>query len=43
MFLVTVPAADVSVIGRLSERDWREVQARLQTALAIDYPSIQET
>lgn len=36
MFLVTVPASDVSAIGRLSERDWHEVQARLRLAIAID-------
>lgn len=35
MFLITVPASDVSVIGRLSERDWHEVQARLRIAIAV--------
>lgn len=35
MFLVTVPASDVAKIGRLTERDWREVQARLHLALAV--------
>ena len=34
-FLATLPAATVAVIGHLSDRDWREVQARLRTALAI--------
>ena len=28
-------ASDVQMIGRLSDRDWREVQARLRLALAV--------
>jgi mRNA interferase MazF len=28
-------AADVSLIGRLSDRDWQEVQARLRLGLAV--------
>jgi mRNA interferase MazF len=35
-FLVTLPAFSVvSIIGRLSDRDWGEVQARLRVALAV--------
>jgi mRNA interferase MazF len=35
-FLVTLPAAAVaSVVGQLSDRDWREVQTRLRVALAV--------
>jgi mRNA interferase MazF len=35
-FLVTLPSASViAVIGQLSDRDWREVQARLRVALAV--------
>lgn len=34
-FLVTLPQASVRVIGRLSARDWQEIQARLRQALAI--------
>jgi mRNA interferase MazF len=35
-FLVTLPAAAVaSVVGQLSDRDWREVQSRLRGALAV--------
>lgn len=35
-FLVTLPAAAVaSVVGQLSDHDWREVQARLRVALAV--------
>jgi mRNA interferase MazF len=33
-YLATVPASSVTVIGRLSKRDWAEVQARLRLALA---------
>ncbi|MCX8102892.1 MAG: hypothetical protein N3E42_00400 [Candidatus Bipolaricaulota bacterium] len=33
--LVTLPQASVRVIGRLSTRDWQEIQARLRQALAI--------
>ena len=35
VFLTTQPASVVTVIGHLSERDWREVQARLHLGLAI--------
>lgn len=34
-FLFTKPAKQVVKIGRLSEADWREVQARLRLALEI--------
>jgi mRNA interferase MazF len=34
-FLVTIPAADIVSIGRLSDSDWQEVQARVRIALAI--------
>lgn len=34
-FLATLPSADVVVRGRLSDRDWLEVQARLRIALAV--------
>jgi len=34
-YLATVPAASVRAIGHLSDRDWAEVQARLQLALAV--------
>ncbi|NUQ39550.1 MAG: type II toxin-antitoxin system PemK/MazF family toxin [Caldilineales bacterium] len=36
-FLITVPREDiVAVIGRVSERDWAEVQACLRISLATD-------
>lgn len=34
-FLATLPVVNISVIGHLSDRDWREIQARLCVALAI--------
>jgi mRNA interferase MazF len=35
-FLETYPAAAIAkVIGRLSDRDWQEVQARLRLAIAV--------
>jgi len=35
-FLITLPREDViAVIGRLSEHDWGEVQARLRLAIAL--------
>ncbi len=34
-FLATLPASNVSVIGRLSDHDWQEVQTRLRVALAV--------
>ena len=34
-FVATMPAADVILIGHLSDRDWQEVQARLRLALAV--------
>lgn len=34
-FLATLPAANVTVIGHLTDRDWREIQARLRIALAV--------
>jgi mRNA interferase MazF len=35
VYLNTVLARDVVPIGRLSDRDWSEVQARLRLALAV--------
>ncbi len=35
-FLATIPAATVAPIGRLSDRDWLEVQARLRAAIAVN-------
>lgn len=35
MFLATLPAKAVTVIGHLSDRDWQEVQQRLRLALAV--------
>jgi mRNA interferase MazF len=35
VFLATLPASSVVVIGHLSDRDWQEVQARLRIALAV--------
>ena len=35
MFLATLPATAVMVIGHLSDRDWQEVQERLRLALAV--------
>ena len=34
-FLLTLPAAGADHIDRCSERDWREIQARLLRALAV--------
>jgi mRNA-degrading endonuclease toxin of MazEF toxin-antitoxin module len=34
LYLVTVLQADVRVVGRLAEEDWREVQQRLRIGLA---------
>ena len=34
-YMGTYAASAVKVIGRLSDRDWREVQARLKLALAV--------
>jgi mRNA interferase MazF len=34
-FLATLPAVEVVSRGRLSDRDWNEVQVRLKAALAI--------
>lgn len=35
-YFVTVPASQVDYeVGRLSDRDWQEVQARLRAALAV--------
>ena len=34
-YLATVPAASVRIIGHLSDRDWEQVRARLQVALAV--------
>lgn len=34
-FLATLSAANIVVIGRLSDRDWQEVRVRLRIALAV--------
>jgi mRNA interferase MazF len=35
-FFITLPAEDIiAIIGRLSDEDWQEVQARLRLALAV--------
>ncbi|HEX9900475.1 MAG TPA: type II toxin-antitoxin system PemK/MazF family toxin [Candidatus Methylomirabilis sp.] len=34
-FFATLPVASIGIIGHLSERDWREIQARLRIALAV--------
>lgn len=38
-FFITLPSEDIediiAVIGRLSDQDWREVQARLHLAIAL--------
>ncbi|OGO40511.1 MAG: transcriptional regulator [Chloroflexi bacterium RBG_16_57_9] len=35
-FLITLPREDVvAIIGRLSDRDWEEIQTRLRLAIAI--------
>ena len=35
VFLATLPASNVVVIGHLSDHDWQEVRARLRVALAV--------
>jgi mRNA-degrading endonuclease toxin of MazEF toxin-antitoxin module len=35
VYIGTRLAGEVQVIGRLSDRDWREVQARLRLGLAV--------
>ena len=35
VFLATLPAASIVMIGHLSDRGWHEVQARLRIALAV--------
>jgi mRNA interferase MazF len=35
VFLATLPASNVTVIGHLSDADWAEVQARLRLGLAV--------
>ncbi len=37
-FLLTFPTTDVTVIGKLSPRDWLEVQSRLGTAVSVRTP-----
>ena len=34
-FLLTFPATEVTVIGKLPPRDWQEVQSRLGTAVSV--------
>lgn len=34
-FLATLPANSIKVIGKLSNHDWQQVQARLRVALAV--------
>ena len=35
VFLATVPATSITLIGHLSDHDWQEVQTRLRIALAV--------
>ena len=35
LYLITVPQADLSVIGRVSAGDWAEIRARLRIGLAV--------
>lgn len=35
LYLLTVLQADVSVIGRVSPRDWAEIRTRLRRGLAV--------
>ena len=35
MFLFTLPEREITKIGELSERDWAEVQRRLQISLEV--------
>jgi hypothetical protein len=35
VFLATLPAANISVVGHLSARDWEEVQSRLRLAIEV--------
>ena len=37
-FVLTFPATEVTVIGKLSPRDWQEVQSRLGTAVSVRTP-----
>jgi mRNA interferase MazF len=34
-YIATMPSRSATAIGHLSDRDWREVQDRLRTSLAI--------
>jgi hypothetical protein len=34
-FLATLPAASIAATGHLSDRDWKEVQARLKLAIVV--------
>ncbi|MEK7404514.1 MAG: type II toxin-antitoxin system PemK/MazF family toxin [Acidobacteriota bacterium] len=33
LYLITIPQVDVSVIGRLTEQDWEQVEVRLRHGL----------
>ncbi|MEK7729672.1 MAG: type II toxin-antitoxin system PemK/MazF family toxin [candidate division KSB1 bacterium] len=35
VFLATLPATSVAVIGHLTDRDWQEIQTRLRVGLAV--------
>ena len=35
VYLITVQQADISVIGRVSSRDWAEIRTRLRLGLAV--------
>jgi hypothetical protein len=39
-FLATLPATGINAIGKLTDRDWQEVQARMRLALAVTEASI---
>ena len=34
-FLSTIPASQATIIGRLSDRDWQEIQLKLKLAIAF--------
>lgn len=35
VFLATVPAVNISQVGRLTDRDWEEVKERIRLSLAV--------
>jgi mRNA interferase MazF len=34
-FFATLPSASISIIGHLSDRDWKEIQIRLRLSVAV--------